>query len=217
MQHPWNNLSEQERQEPFNIDFDLALYAAICRSIQSILADIHRSNEKTIFIPNNITIPSDYSQNTPVTWTILGCPTRQVCMQERRATCQTAQTCCRGGQRQSATRRSRSRLRITCSHLHGRQPLYVWWHSSVITDSLSSQINPTSISYYQGESSSFDAQPIQNNLFPLPWSNFYALDCDDVPTYVDPSLTMDLMTSFEVHLQTISATRKITTRMSQTH
>jgi hypothetical protein len=64
MQHPWNNLSEQEQQELSNVDFSLALYAAICRSIQSILSDIYRSDEEAFFIPSDITIPGDYPQNT---------------------------------------------------------------------------------------------------------------------------------------------------------
>ena len=63
MQHSWSNLSEQELEE-LNIDFALALYAAIYHSAPQILSDIHRSNDQANLIPSDITIPSDYEQNS---------------------------------------------------------------------------------------------------------------------------------------------------------
>jgi hypothetical protein len=64
----------------------------------------------------------------------------------------------------------------------------------MIIDSLSSQTNPPSSSRYQRESSSFEAQPIQNNFFPSSWDDFDDPNCDDIPTHISPSLIMDFMT-----------------------
>ena len=56
-----------------------------------------------------------------------------------------------------------------------------------------SQTNPTSLAYYRGEMSLFDAPSLQNNLYLSPLSDFDALDHYELPTHIDPSLIMHSM------------------------